>query len=170
MKRAKKIRAPLVIMVILLFALTACSYKPNDADSSNDEKDTIIFSEDLPRALLKGVVVDAEITEFGIMSFFEYEKALTAEVKYASAKVTIYQAIEAGTTKVGEGYPEVINYNKGNKVAELLTDSDGFFQVELPPGVYFIAVFYGQSSYSENIILELGEEQVQIGIGLIHGI
>ena len=170
MKRAKKIRVSLVIMVILLFALTACSYPPNDADISNDEEDTIIFSEDLPRVLLKGVVVDAEISEFGIMSFFEYEKALTAEVKYASAKVTIYQAIEAGTTKIGEGCPEVTNYNKGKKVTELLTDSDGLFQIELPIGVYFIVVFYGQSSYSESIILELDEEQVQIGIGLIHGI
>jgi hypothetical protein len=164
----KNNRSSIVITIIagiFLFALTACSYPPNNSDVSK-----YLIDSDHPRALLKGVVVDAEITEFGIMSFFEYEKALTKETKYASAKVTIYQAIEAGTTKMGEGYPEVTNYNKGNKVTELLTDSNGLFQIELPIGVYFKVVFYGQSSYSESIILELDEEQVQIGIGLIHGI
>jgi hypothetical protein len=170
MKRAKKIRVPLIIIVILLFALTACSYPPNDADISDDEEDTIIFSEDLPRALLTGVVVDAEITEFGIMNFFEYEEALTAEIKYSGAKVAIYQAVEAGTTKMGEGFPELINYNKGNKVAELLTDDNGIFLIELPPGVYFVAVFYSVSSYSGDLVIELDENGEQIGIGLIHGI
>ena len=159
-----------IIAGILFFVLTACSYPPSNNDSYIIDTGSDQFSADLPRAFLTGLVVDAEITEFGIITFFEYEKALTEERKYAGAKVTIYQAIESGITKRGEGFPEVINYNKGNKVAELLTDNNGSFLIELPLGVYFIAVLYGQNSNSESIIIELDENGKQIGIGLIHGI
>jgi hypothetical protein len=170
MKKVKRRRLALIITISLLLALTACSYPPSSNEGSKIDSNFVQFDPDLPTATLLGVVVDAEITEFGIMNFFEYEEALTAEIKYSGAKVAIYQAVEAGTTKMGEGFPELINYNKGNKVAELLTDDNGIFLIELPPGVYFVAVFYSVSSYSGDLVIELDENGEQIGIGLIHGI
>lgn len=168
MKKNKGLMVCIIIAGILLFALTACSYPPKNNDSSTVNTNFVQFDPDLPKATLQGVVVDADM-DLGI-NFFEYEEALTAEIKYSGAKVTIHQAVEAGTTKMGEGFPELINYNKGNKVAELLTDDNGFFLIELPLGVYFVAVFCGVSSYSGDIIIELDENGEQIGIGLIHGI
>lgn len=168
MKKNKSLMVFTIIAGTLLFALTACSYPPKNNDSSSVNTNFVQFDEDLPKVTLQGVVVDADM-DLGI-NFLEYEKALTEEIKYAGAKVTIHQAIESGMTKMGEGFPEVINYNKGNKVAELLTDNNGSFQIELPLGVYFIAVFYGQSSYSGDIIIELDEKGEPVGIGLIHGI
>jgi len=79
--------------------------------------------------------------------------------------------VEAGTYKLGEGQPEYINYNVGEMVTEVKSGEDGYWQVDLEPGNYFIRAFYGVSSYSGNMLVEVEEGNVtNLNLELIHGI
>jgi hypothetical protein len=101
----------------------------------------------------------------------DYKEAMKQERKYGGTLIQIHQAVESGTYKLAAGFPERKLYDTGEKVAEMKTGSDGQFQVELPIGAYFIRAFYGQSSHSGDLFIELKKgETKRIGIGLIHGV
>ncbi len=90
---------------------------------------------------------------------------------YEGALIVVYKAVEAGTYKMsGEG-PAYISYEAGEMVAEVESEEYGYWQVDLNPGKYFIRAFYGESSYSENILVDLEEADVlHLRLELLHGV
>jgi len=90
---------------------------------------------------------------------------------YEGALIQVYEAVEAGRYRLAEGEPEQIAYDSGELVAEVKSGRDGYWQVDLAPGKYFIQAFYGDASYSEDILIEVrsGESRT-LDLLLIHGV
>ena len=90
---------------------------------------------------------------------------------YEGASIHIYRAVEAGTYKTGGDDPAHINYAMGERVAELESDKHGTWRVDLVPGKYFAQAFYGDSSYSENLLVDVEEAAiVHLRLELLHGV
>ena len=54
---------------------------------------------------------------------------------------------------------------------EVKSDSSGKWQVELPAGMYFIRAFYGERSYSGDILKKVKDGATsEVTLKLIHGI
>ena len=90
---------------------------------------------------------------------------------YEGASIVIYRAVEAGTYKLSGEEPAHISYEVGEMVAEIESKEYGSWQVDLDPGKYFIRAFYGDSSYSESMLVEVDADHVlQLRLELIHGV
>jgi len=90
---------------------------------------------------------------------------------YASAKISVLQAIEAGTYRVSADTPVQVSYQEGAVVVEVSTDANGAYVIDLEPGVYFVQAFYGDRSYSEDLLVEIDEgETTELVLELIHGV
>jgi len=90
---------------------------------------------------------------------------------YVGAAIVIRRAIEAGTYRVGEEEPEHTNYEAGDIVAEAESGEGGYWQVDLDPGRYFVRAFYGESSYSEELLIAIEEAVIlNLRLELLHGV
>lgn len=144
-----------VLVVILAYIGAACQPK----ELSPDNIDRIGLDSDKGRVM--GIVTDKE----------ELLPEGTTPQAYEGATILVNEAVEAGTYKVSADAPERINYIAGKEVAKVRSGKDGYWQIDLEPGKYFIRAFYGQRSYSEDIFIEVregGEEHIVIE--LIHGV
>jgi len=90
---------------------------------------------------------------------------------YEGILIQVYEAVEAGRYRLAEGEPEQIDYEAGGLVAEVKSGEGGLWEVELEPGKYFIRAFYGDVSYSDNILIEVEQGKVKkLDLELIHGV
>ncbi|MCK5213672.1 MAG: hypothetical protein KAQ74_07050, partial [Dehalococcoidia bacterium] len=90
---------------------------------------------------------------------------------YPGAVVTVSEAIEAGTYKVSAESPVMVSYEHGEDVVELIAGAEGAWEVELSPGTYFVRAFFGEQSYSEDVMVEVVEGDVtDVTLELIHGV
>ena len=90
---------------------------------------------------------------------------------YEGALIQIYEAVEAGTYRLSEGAPEQIAYESGELAAEVKSGKGGYWQVDLEPGKYFIRAFYGNASYSDDILVEAEQGKLKkLDLELIHGV
>jgi len=90
---------------------------------------------------------------------------------YEGALIQIYEAVEAGRYRLAEGEPEQIDYETGGLVAEVKSGKGGRWEVELEPGKYFIRAFYGDASYSDEILVEVkAGDAKKLDLELIHGV
>jgi len=116
---------------------------------------------DVGTGKIAGVVTDSEIS---------LPKGAAAQ-KYQGASISIHQAVEAGTYKLAEGLPEMKNYDVGDLVREVTSGKDGYWEVELPSGKYFIRAFLGERVYSGDIFVKVKKgETVKLDIKLISGV
>ena len=108
-----------------------------------------------------GIVVDAE----GFLP-----EGATAQ-SYVGASIVIRRAVEAGTHRVSEEEPEYTNYEAGDTVVETESGEGGYWQADLDPGRYFIQAFYGESSYSEELLVAIEEAVIlNLRLELLHGV
>jgi len=90
---------------------------------------------------------------------------------YEGASIVIYKAVEAGTYQVSGDEPAYVSYEAGETVVELKSEEHGYWQIDLNPGKYFIRAFYGVSSYSENVLVDIEEADVlHLRLELLHGV
>ena len=90
---------------------------------------------------------------------------------YPGAVVTVCEAVEAGTYRVSADAPVMVSYESGEDVAEVALCANGVFEIELEPGTYFVRAFYGEQSYSEDMLVEISEGDVtDVTLELIHGV
>jgi len=90
---------------------------------------------------------------------------------YAGALVQVYEAVEAGRYRLAEGEPEQIDYEPGGLVAEVKSGEGGQWEVTLEPGKYFIRAFYGDASYSDEILVEVESGEIKkLDLELLHGV
>jgi len=90
---------------------------------------------------------------------------------YVGASIVIRRAIEAGTYTVSEEDPEHTNYERGDTVAEVESGAGGHWQMDLEPGKYFVRAFYGESSYSEEWLIDIEEDGIlNLRLELLHGV
>ena len=90
---------------------------------------------------------------------------------YEGALIQVYKAVEAGRYRLAEDKPEQIDYETGELVAEVESGEGGRWEVSLEPGKYFIRAFYQDSSYSEEILVEIESGKSKtLDLHLIHGI
>jgi len=128
-------------------------------DPSADESSRFDLQPGMGRAA--GIVMDAEIF---------LQQGATPQT-YAGASVVIRRALEAGSYTVGQEEPERTNYEAGDIVAEVESGEGGYWQADLDPGMYFVRAFYGQSSYSEDVLIGIEEDAVlNLSLELLHGV
>ena len=90
---------------------------------------------------------------------------------YEGALIQVCEAVEAGRYRLAEGEPEQIDYETGGLVTEVKSGKGGLWEVELEPGKYFIRAFYGDLSYSGDILIEVKAGDVKkLDLELIHGV
>ncbi len=90
---------------------------------------------------------------------------------YVGASIVIRRAIEAGIYTVGQEEAERTNYEAGDTVAEGESGEGGYWQVDLDPGMYFIRAFYEESSYSEELLVDIEEgAALDLRLELHHGV
>jgi len=151
------------VLAISLLALSICvalvfEY-PRPRDPIADESSRLDLQPDMGRAA--GIVVDSD--DF-------LPEGATAQT-YVGASVVFRRAVEAGTYRVGEEEPEHTNYEAGDTVAEAESGEGGYWQVDLDPGRYFVRAFYGESSYSEEVLIDIEEGAVlSLRLELLHGV
>ena len=146
-----------LLAVSIYAALVLQSPRPRDPIA--DESDRSGLQPGMGRAA--GTVVDSD--DF-------LPEGATAQT-YVGASIVIRRAVEAGTYRVDEEEPEHTNYEAGDIVAEAASGEGGFWQVDLEPGRYFIRAFYGQSSYSEELLIDIEEGAVlSLRLELLHGV
>jgi len=116
---------------------------------------------DGPLGTVTGVVIDDEA----------YLSSDVPPQTYAGARIEVVEAVPAGVVKQSANAPEQTTYMPGDMVARLTSGEDGRWQVHLPPGTYFIRAFYGERSYSGDIMVtvEAGTEQ-RVELKLKHGL
>ena len=132
---------------------------PRPRDPSANESGRLGLQPGMGRAA--GIVVDA--------SDFLPEGATPQT--YVGASIVIRRAVEAGTYRVGEEEPEHTNYEAGDIVAETESGEGGYWQADLDPGRYFVRAFYGDSSYSEELLIDIEEGAVlSLRLELLHGV
>jgi hypothetical protein len=113
------------------------------------------------RGVVEGVVVDKD----------EFLSEETTPQTYEGASILIHQAVESGTCKVAAGQPERTSYEPGQEVAELTSGEDGYWQIDLEPGTYFVRAFYGDGSYSADVFLDVAPDSVtHVTLELVHGV
>lgn len=158
MKRWVAIVSSVILVGVLVYVGVALwSARPKDLGP--DDLDRLGLEPGKGRVI--GIVTDNE----------EYLPEGTTPQTYEGALILVNEGVEAGTYKLGEGQPEYINYNVGEMVTEVKSGEDGYWQVDLEPGNYFIRAFYGVSSYSGDILVEVEEGNVtNLNLELIHGI
>jgi hypothetical protein len=130
---------------------------------SCDNGDSGQGTPDLPtgKGRISGVVTDAK----------EYLPQGTSPQTYEGAIIRISVAAEAGRYRLSEDAPWQIDYEAGGQLFEVKSRKDGYWQVDLSPGKYFIKALYGEGSYSEDILIEVEEgQEIKLDLGLIHGI
>jgi len=90
---------------------------------------------------------------------------------YEGALIVIHRALEAGTYKTSGEEPEQVNYEVGELVAEIESGELGCWQADLDPGKYFIRAFYGESSYSEELLIDIDAATIlDLRLELLHGV
>lgn len=152
----------LIVTVLAIFlgtvvagVSTACQPK----DLGTDDLDRVGL--ELGKGRVIGIVTDNE--EF----LAEGETPQT----YEGALILVNEAIATGTYKVSEDEPEHTLYVVGKQVAEMESGEDGHWQVDLEAGMYFVRAFYGERSYSGDILVEIREGGVEhLVLELIHGV
>jgi hypothetical protein len=146
MKKRLSLTVNLLLIFVISLLLVSCQTQSTDLSSKGRITGLVTDKKDM---LPAGVIV-------------QY---------YEGAAITIYKAVESGTSKIGTGFPEQKNYGKGDKVTEVKSVKEGKWQVDLEPGMYFIRAFYGKSSYSEEKLLEIKKGETRmLNLELIHGI
>ena len=90
---------------------------------------------------------------------------------YEGAKIKIFEAVEAGRYRLSADAPEQIDYESGEMVAEIASGKDGCWQADLEPGMYFVRAFYGDASYSDDVLVKIeAGEKTRLDLKLIHGL
>jgi len=90
---------------------------------------------------------------------------------YEGALIQVYKAVEAGRYRLAEDEPEQIDYATGDLVAEVESGEGGRWEVSLEPGKYFIRAFYGDTSYSDEILTEVEPGEIKkLDLELVHGV
>jgi len=148
-----------VILVGVLAYVGVVLWSARPKDPGPDDLDRLGL--DPGKGRIIGIVTDNE----------EYLPEGTAPQTYEGALILVNEAVESGTYKLSADAPERTNYVAGKEVARARSGKDGYWQIELEPGMYFIRAFYGDRSYSGDILIEVregGEEH--IAIELIHGV
>ena len=151
-----RIRLARIITVILLLIVSGAAavscQEPNPDDTTN-------LKPGMGR--ISGVVTDDT----------EQLPEGTAVETYEGASIRVHQAVEAGRYRLAEGEPERIDYEAGELVTEVKSGEDGYWQVDLEPGRYFVRAFYGTDSYSGDILIEVGSgDVITLDLKLIHGV
>ena len=146
-----------LVAVSILVALI--SFDPRPRNPSADEFSRLGLEPGMGRAA--GIVVDKD----------EFLPEGATPHTYAGASVVISRAVEAGTYKISGEEPPSISYEAGELVAEVESEEHGYWQVDLNPGKYFVQAFYGESSYSENMLVNVEESAVlHLRLELLHGV
>jgi len=151
------------VLAISLVAVSICValvvQHPRTGDPIANESSGLDLRPGMGRAA--GIVVDAA----------DFLPEGATPQTYAGASIVIRKAIEAGTYTVGGEEPEHTNYEAGEIAAETQSGEGGYWQADLSPGKYFIQAFYGESSYSEEMLIDIEEDAVvSIGLELLHGV
>jgi len=158
MKRWVVIVSSIVLVGVLAY-VGIVLWSARSKDLGPDDLDRLGL--DPGKGRISGIVTDNE----------EYLPEGTTPQTYEGALILVNEAVAAGTYKLGEGQPERINYVLGEMVTEVKSGEDGYWQVDLEPGKYFIRAFYGVSSYSGDILVEVeGGNVVHLSLELIHGV
>ena len=146
-----------LLLTVLVFAGASCR-EPGAAGPAKAPADS---GPEPDRGVVEGVVVDNE----------ELLAEGATPQTYEGASILVLQAVESGTYKVAEGQPERASYDPGEKVAELTSGEDGYWQMDLEPGTYFVRAFYGDASYSEDVFVEVAPDSVtHVTLELVHGV
>lgn len=158
MKRWAAIVSAVILLAVLAWIGVACSWL-SPGDLGPDDLDGLDL--ELGKGRVIGIVTDKE----------ELLPEGAAPQTYKGALILVHRAVEAGTYKLSDEQPERISYEVGEIVAEVKSGKDGHWQVDLGPGKYFIRAFYGEDSYSEDMLIEVTEGAVKyVALELIHGI
>jgi len=158
MKRWIVVASAVVLIAVLVCGGVACSWL-SPRDLGEDDLDRAAL--DPGKGRIMGVVTDNEMC---------LPEGATPQV-YEGALILVNEAVESGTYKVSADAPERINYVADKEVAKVRSGKDGYWQIELEPGMYFIRAFYGDRSYSGDILIEVKEGGVEhLTLELIHGI
>ena len=148
--------SPARVALMVVAALAFCTLLPGcdgDGPSGLNHADTT--------GVLAGTVVDSPVS-------LPDDATLRS---YPGAVVTVSEAIEAGTYKVSAESPVMVSYEHGEDVVELIAGAEGAWEVELSPGTYFVRAFFGEQSYSEDVMVEVVEGDVtDVTLELIHGV
>ena len=143
-----KFVATVLILVAVMSCFVTVSCKSSDSDS------------EAGKGGIAGVVIDDK----------EYLPEGTSPQTYEGALIQIYEAVEAGRYRLAEGEPEQIDYANGDLKAKVESGENGRWQVELAAGKYFVQAFYQDSSYSEEILVEIESgKSITLDLKLIHG-
>lgn len=90
---------------------------------------------------------------------------------YQGASISVCRAVVSGTYKTSVESPEQTSYTIGGEVARFSSGEGGEFQIEVEAGMYFIRAFYGERSYSGDMLVEVkAGNTTNITLKLIHGI
>jgi len=117
---------------------------------------------DVGTGKIAGVVTDSEIS---------LPKGAAAQ-KYQGASITICKAVATGGySQLCGSCPKIPTYDVGEIVVEVISGKDGYWEVELPSGKYFIRAFLGERVYSGDIFVKVKKgETVKLDIKLISGV
>ena len=150
-------------LVISLMAASICValvfYYSQPRDPIADESGRLGLEPGMGRAA--GVVVD---------KVDNLPEGATPQI-YEGASIIISKAVVAGTYKISGDEPVSVNYEAGELVAEIESDEYGYWEMDLDPGKYFVRAFYGESSYSENTLVDVEEAVIlHLRLELLHGV
>ncbi len=151
-------------LAISLVAVSICVallfYYPSPRNPSADELGKLGLEPGMGRAA--GIVMDkGDILPEGA----------TPHTYYVGASIIISKAVEAGTYKISGEEPAHISYNVGELVAEVESGEHGYWQADLDPGKYFVRAFYGDSSYSEELLIDIEAAAIlDLRLELLHGV
>ncbi len=158
MKRWVVIGSVITLVTVLVCGGVACWWL-SPGDLGTDDLDRLGLEPGKGRVI--GVVTDKK----------EFLPPGATLQTYEGASISVCEAVQAGTYKLSEEEPERINYDVGEMVAEVKSGEDGYWQVDLDPGRYFIRAFYGERSYTGDIFIEVKEGEVEhLSLELIHGV
>ena len=141
--------ASVLILVAVMSCFVAVSCKGSDSES------------DAGKGRITGVITDAK----------EHLTEGTSPQTYEGSLIQVYEAVEAGRYRLAEGEPEQIDYETGELVTEVESGEGGRWEVSLEPGKYFIRAFYGDTSYSDEILTEVEPGEIKkLDLELVHGV
>jgi hypothetical protein len=146
-------------LLAVLICVALVIQHPRPRDPSADESGRLGLQTGMGRAA--GIVVDAG----------DFLPEGATPQTYVGASIVISRAIEAGTYTVSEEEPEHANYEVGDIVAEVESGKGGHWQVDLDPGKYFVRALYGDSSYSEELLIDIEAAAIlDLRLELHHGV
>ncbi len=153
-----RLALPVLLVAVLAFAGASCS-EPGAAGAGAQEPGD--SGQEPDRGVVEGVVMDKE----------ELLSEEVAPQTYEGALVLVHQAVESGTYKLAADEPERTSYESGEEVTELTSGEDGYWQIDLEPGTYFVRAFYGDESYSADVFVEVAPDSViHVTLELVHGV